>query len=480
MTIMNEEEVRDGLDKKGLLFFLKALFFVGLLFLLADVGTPLILNSLMLHADTDVDPLQVRREINEIQAARHEREAKAEFEAKRILRPRLLEEVKITDVVPAHGKFLGADLDSMKLTLYEDGVPLKTFDIVAKGKPGSLWETPTGHYEIVNKYGTHFSSIGKVYMPYSMQFYGNFFIHGWPYYPSGKPVAKGFSGGCIRLETADAKEVYAFAAKGVPLFVWSSNYVGSETKTELINIPSPDVSAAAYIIADVNTGEVFLEKSINEEFPIASITKLMTAVVAAESMGLDRPVRFTERALQNYGDDGFTVGESINLKELLYPLLLHSSNDAASAIAYNFGEAEFLKLMNKKAKALGMEATVFFDASGIDDRNTSTVHDLFLFAQYLNNSKKAVLDITKIPTKKVYSSFKSFTLRNKSLFASDPAFGGGKTGKTDAAKETYVSLFETTVEGVPRTLAFVILYSDNRDHDIIKLREWFRKVSTGE
>ena len=121
--------------------------------------------------------------------------------------------------VPKEGPALFADLREMMIRFYRDGALGAEFPIVSKGKPGSLWETPTGSYHIKTKEEDHYSTIGGVWMPHSMQFFGNFFIHGWPRYADGRPVPEGFSGGCIRLSEEDAKRLFELATVGTPLFV---------------------------------------------------------------------------------------------------------------------------------------------------------------------------------------------------------------------------------------------------------------------
>ena len=110
------------------------------------------------------------------------------------------------------------DLDKMELTIWKDGVS-ETFPVLSKGDPERTNETPRGDFEALYMAEKHFSSIGHVWMPYSIQFKGNFFIHGWPYYPDGTDVPKGYSGGCVRLSTADAKRVYEFVKPGMPIHI---------------------------------------------------------------------------------------------------------------------------------------------------------------------------------------------------------------------------------------------------------------------
>ncbi|MBI3273584.1 MAG: L,D-transpeptidase, partial [Candidatus Colwellbacteria bacterium] len=121
--------------------------------------------------------------------------------------------------IPKEGQAILADLGEMTLKRYENGEVRVEYPILSKGKPGSLWETPTGSYQIKTKEENHYSTIGNVWMPWSMQFFGNFFIHGWPYYEGGSPVSPGFSGGCIRLSEKDAQELFNQVTRATPVFV---------------------------------------------------------------------------------------------------------------------------------------------------------------------------------------------------------------------------------------------------------------------
>ncbi len=117
-----------------------------------------------------------------------------------------------------YGRFIYADLKAMALEMC-DGNDCSEVPILSIRNIGSIYDTPTGSFDIKTKEPNHFSSIGHVWMPWSMQFSGNFFIHGWSYYPDGTPVPKGYSGGCIRLSDENAKIVYDFAELGTPLIV---------------------------------------------------------------------------------------------------------------------------------------------------------------------------------------------------------------------------------------------------------------------
>ena len=132
------------------------------------------------------------------------------------------------ELVNDKNSFIEANLSSMKLTVYKDGVAVKEVPILTKGRPGSWWETPAGLYQVELKKENHFSSFGKVYQPWSVAFQGNFFIHGWPYYPGGEPVSSSFSGGCIRLSTEDAKTIYELASVDMPVLVFEEDFASDD------------------------------------------------------------------------------------------------------------------------------------------------------------------------------------------------------------------------------------------------------------
>ena len=106
----------------------------------------------------------------------------------------------------------------MKLQTYENGILRKEYNILRKGEPGKWWQTPTGFFKAGYKIKNQLSSIFPVFMPYAVQVYEDFFIHGIPYY-NGENVSSTFSGGCIRLQNEDAKEIFDFIEKGTPIII---------------------------------------------------------------------------------------------------------------------------------------------------------------------------------------------------------------------------------------------------------------------
>lgn len=400
--------------------------------------------------------------------------------------PRFVDAQTIAEVVPDEGKFITADLDTMTLFLYEDGQEIDSYEILSRGEPGSRWDTPSGVYEVAYMNPSHFSSIGDVYMPYSLQFYGNFFIHGWPYYPSGTDVPEGYSGGCIRLSTQDSKEVFEFAEKGVGVFVHETydetSQDGSDPETLKIDPTAqpPSVSARAFLVADLDTGQVYTEKNPDTSLPIASITKLMTALVANETIASERTVRTTSRAAEAGGNSGdLAVGETMTQSDMLYPLLLPSGNDAAYALADHYGKAYFSFLMNKQARALGMENSYFEDASGLSSENVASVNDLFALSRYIHERKQFLFDITAEENKEIFSSgvgAQQHSYRNIHPLRNTEGYTGGKNGFIRASRQTLLTLFERELNGKPHTIAVVVLGASDSTSDTLSLLSWLQEA----
>lgn len=387
--------------------------------------------------------------------------------------PRVVERLTPSQVVPAQGKFILADLQSMTIRLYLDGVATTTLPIKTTGKPGTPWETPAGFYAIQTKEENHFSSIGKVNMPYSMQFYGNYFIHGWTTYLDGTPTPVTFSGGCIKLDTADAAQVFAFADVGTKLFVYDPPATQTLPPLALSAHPEPRIDADSYLIADLDTGDVYAEHFAQEKRPIASITKLMTALVANESISFDKKISVPEGVLTNPRNMADVRPKHFVVGDLLYPLLMQSSNHVADALAEYYGPENFVRWMNTEAQALGMNDTVYADPSGISPENVSTTEDLFRLAAYIAHKKSFIFGITKTPDRAIVASDGSrYTVINVNEPANQEPFAGGKIGHTDEARDTMVSLLSIQQGDAQRRVALIVLGSDDQARATKALAKW--------
>ena len=366
----------------------------------------------------------------------------------------------IADAVPSTGKFIAADFSTMILTLYRDGVPVAKYPILATGASGSAYETPPGFYTVETKEQDHFNLADQTHLPWSVQFYGNYFIHGAPYYDNGSPVNGEYTSGCIELSTGDAKAVYAFADAGIGIFVYDP-LPAAPSSLVLDAVPVPALSATSYVVADIDTGDVFLEQGAEEVRPVASVTKLMTAFVADETIAFDTSVALsrTELLPARMSMSAPKTGETFFVGDLLYPLLMQSNTALADSLASSYGTAPFIAWMNAVAGALDMPSTHFADASGASPQNVSTPDDLFRLASYLAHTKSFILDITRTPAA-------TLTARDGSTYAID---------NTAAPKGAAVSVLSVPVNGVERRAAVIVLGSSDPAVDTMKLADWFNQ-----
>lgn len=224
----------------------------------------------------------------------------------------------------------------------------------------------------------------------------------------------------------------------------------------------PRTSGLAYLVGDVETGEILIQKNPEMVFPIASISKLITALVSVELLDLHKVITVTRSSVLTYGQSGgLYAGEKILVTDLLYPLLIESSNDAAEVLAEGFGRIDFMKRMNSLARELGMTSSFFHDPSGLSPKNVSNSKDLFTLIKYIYKSKPELLDITRV---KEYAILKHKWV-NGSALMQKPSFIGGKNGYTEEAFRTTVSVFDVVISKNKRKVAVVVLKSNDRNGD---------------
>lgn len=201
-----------------------------------------------------------------------------------------------------------------------------------------------------------------------------------------------------------------------------------------------DTSAACAILMDADSGRILYARDIHQPRLIASVTKLMTALVAVEQEpDLEQVVTIQPEWLGSEGSSIYLkAGEEITLEGLLYGLLLQSGNDAAMAIACFVAgdEPSFAALMNEKARQLGMDHSNFVNASGLNhDEHYSTAYDLAVLAcACLENETVAAI----CATRSVTVGERTFANHNRLLYQYEGCVGM-KTGYTQLAGRTLVS-----------------------------------------
>jgi D-alanyl-D-alanine carboxypeptidase len=229
----------------------------------------------------------------------------------------------------------------------------------------------------------------------------------------------------------------------------------------------------SYLVGDIDTGEILVSKNKDNQYPIASISKLMTAVIAKENIKGTDSILITQDILNTEGNSGFLKkGERILASDLYYPLLFSSSNDAAEAFADHYNRAEFLRLMNRRAFDIGLWHTYFNDPSGLSPKNISTSDDLFTMVKWIIKYHPEILNITREQVKNI----KGHTWTNSNRFLNIASFLGGKNGFTDQANRTAIVVFELTdLTGNKRKISIILLKSPNRNRDVAYLLEYLKQ-----
>ncbi len=244
-----------------------------------------------------------------------------------------------------------------------------------------------------------------------------------------------------------------------------------------INNDSIGIDSKSAIAFDAETDFVLYEKKSKEKMPIASLTKIMTALVALENNKLDDVVTISESAF-NTGErkEGLAVGEKIKLDDLFKIMLVSSNNIAASALAEHTSgnENNFVDLMNKKAKELGLKDTVFYNPTGLDqeNENVSTAYDIAQLVDY-SLDKPLIWEYSKIQNATLNSLDGKIIHRIKNtnlLVGKLENIIGGKTGFTDEAGGCLV-LIAFNPEKKSRIIT-VVLNANDRFLQTEKLMNW--------
>lgn len=239
------------------------------------------------------------------------------------------------------------------------------------------------------------------------------------------------------------------------------------------NLPLPGFGARAVLIQDLSTDTILYQKDANVSLPIASTTKIMTALVASEYFKQNSVLTVGKSASIPGSRVGLINGENLSFRSVLYGMLLNSGNDAAFTIGENYpgGVLGFVSAMNKKALELNLGNTHFDNPAGFDSSNHfSSASDLAkITREALKNYQLARIFATK--NTNIVSLDKKYThqLLNLNKLLSDVSgVLGIKTGTTEAAKENLVTL----VERDGHKVLLVILGTSNRFGETTKLIDW--------
>ncbi len=222
------------------------------------------------------------------------------------------------------------------------------------------------------------------------------------------------------------------------------------------------LEAKAAYMYDVLAEKELYRKNVDTQLPLASITKLMTALVAVEFFSENSKITIKPEFLAEEGDSGLVSGDTWSLKKLLDYSLVVSSNDASRAMAsvigtysfhrpeYSIGRNDFILHMNQRAKELGLQQTYFVNETGLDVGETSggygSAKDVTKLVRYILAEHPEIVEATKYTTYKVDSAEKEYLAQNTNIVVgSIPNILASKTGYTDLAQGNLVVAFDISV-----------------------------------
>lgn len=247
------------------------------------------------------------------------------------------------------------------------------------------------------------------------------------------------------------------------------------------DIDDPQSQTRAALVFDLKKNKILYEEKIDKILPIASITKLMTALIVLNNIDIEEITVISEEAIAAYGvKGGLVINEKISVKNLLYALLMESSNDAAMVLAEaveNSTGQNFVELMNKKAEELGLGNTYFIDPSGYDPANISTAKDIVQLVAFSLNYP-IIWQILKTPTITLFSAdgeISHYWTNTDKLLNRLPNIVGGKTGYTEEAQGCLVLVIKQS-QLQSNYLITVVLGAQERFLETEKLIEWVEEA----
>ncbi len=239
--------------------------------------------------------------------------------------------------------------------------------------------------------------------------------------------------------------------------------------------PLNSITAKSVLLYDLSSEKTIFERNARQKLPMASLTKIMTAIITIENpLSSDRYV-VPKAALVGENSMGLTEGEILSQRDLLYGLLLPSGNDAAEVLAANYpgGREKFIEAMNQKAKSLGLTDTNFTNPSGLegDGNQHTTAYDLLVITRYAIDTYPEFVEIVSsaewnIPASRDHKAY--YLANDTNLITSYPGVKGVKTGFTNEAGMCLITYLD--YEG--HRIIGILLNSDDRRQEMKDLLDY--------
>ncbi|MGL5287222.1 murein-DD-endopeptidase. Serine peptidase. MEROPS family S11 [Aeromonas sp. RU39B] len=258
----------------------------------------------------------------------------------------------------------------------------------------------------------------------------------------------------------------------------ANSFLQTPSSSEMLSSrANPSLNSASFVVANHRTGEILSERNANQVLPIASITKLMTAMVVLDSgLRLNETLTVGDADVDRLKGTGsrLAVGSRLSRADMLHIALMSSENRAASALGRHYpgGKPAFVEAMNAKARMLGMWDTHFYDSTGLTPRNVSTAHDLAKMVAAAANYP-LIRQYSTDTERQVFTGRTTLHYRNSNRLVREGEweFNLSKTGYIREAGRCLV--METKVSSQP--VIMVLLGADTTDArvaDAKRIRSW--------
>lgn len=280
----------------------------------------------------------------------------------------------------------------------------------------------------------------------------------------------------------------AFLPRPIQLQATLSGFLKSNTSMELLPVrnwavPFADINASSAIAIEMPTKRILYGKNVFEVRPVASLSKLITAMVVYETLNLDEIVTISQKAVQTEGNAASLVaGEQLTVEQLLYALLLESSNDAAVGLQEHYdskrlsSQENFVQLMNTKARELGLNDATFEEPSGLSEYNQTSANGVakMLYEAYQNPTIARIISSSSHITSPNNKDITHYWINLNTLLEAYDGIIGGKTGYTEEAGPSMSIIITTPNEG--RYVIIVVLNAEDRVEETTNLLKWIREA----
>ena len=248
-------------------------------------------------------------------------------------------------------------------------------------------------------------------------------------------------------------------------------------------VERPQLSAKSAVIYDTRSSRYLYSKNPEDRLPVASLTKLLTAIAAIENLNLDDIVTVSEESVKVDGEkQTLYLDEKIRVRDLLKMMLVESSNDAAYALRFYASSSgvDLIGLMNRKAVELGMLNSIFRDPAGLNDDALSSSEDIVKLVIYSLKFDElwATLGEKMISVYSIDGKIEHKINNTNQLLGIIPDIIGGKTGNTD--KALGCMLLVVDIPGKNDKIISIVLGSDERFTDTEKLINWTKRAYNWE